>query len=156
MRQMLPQNSDRASNLREYQGRAFISGCQHFLMSRYNSLCCGLGWTVLALFIVHVFSFPVYAGSMPVTSNTINLTIKQLLEEMSEPSQQRSDAIDMFLLGIFDQTEGKLWCDYSQFKVDTLRDVVFGQLSELRADALSHRAAPAVSDVLAKHFPCRD
>lgn len=111
---------------------------------------------IQAIFLVHAFSFPAYADSMPVTSNTTSLTIRQLLEEMSAPSQQRSDAIDMFLLGIFDQTEGKLWCDYRQFKVDTLRDAVFGKLSELRGEALSRRAAPAVSDVLAKHFPCKD
>lgn len=153
---MLPQNFDRMSHLREDNGQEFIFGFRHFLMSRCSPLCCGLVRILKAVFLVYAFSFPTYADSMPVTPHTINLTIKQLLEEMSEPSQQRSDAIDMFLLGIFDQTEGKLWCDYSQFKVDTLRNVVFGQLSELRGEALSHRAAPAVSDVLAKNFPCKD
>lgn len=144
------------SNLREDHGQVFISVFWHLLMSRCTPLCYSPLRIVQTLFLAHAFSFPAYADSMPVTSNTTSLTIRQLLEEMSAPSQQRSDAIDMFLLGIFDQTEGKLWCDYRQFKVDTLRDVVFGKLSELRGEALSRRAAPAVSDVLAKHFPCKD
>lgn len=110
---------------------------------------------MLSLLLGQGYLMQAQAQQLPVTPNTTRITVGQLLAEMAEPSQSRSDAIDMYLLGIFDQTEGTVWCDYRQFKIDTLRDAVYGQLRELQGEALSQRAAPAVSAVLAQRFPCR-
>ena len=90
-----------------------------------------------------------------VNANTVNITVGELLTEMAEHTPSRSEAIDMYLLGIFDLTEGTAWCSYGRFKVDTLRDEVYRSLSQLQGAALSQRAAPAVSAVLAERFACR-
>lgn len=95
------------------------------------------------------------AQTRSVNANTVNITVGELLTEMAEPTPARSEAIDMYLLGVFDLTEGKSWCSYGQFKVDTLRDEVYRSLSQLQGEALSQRAAPAVSAVLTERFACR-
>lgn len=116
--------------------------------------CLGLGVFSLSMGLGGLM--PVQAQPLPVTANTTRITVGQLLTEMTESSQPRSDAIDMYLLGIFDLTEGTVWCDYGQFKVGTLRETVYGELQALQGEALARQAAPAVSAVLAQRFPCRD
>lgn len=120
-----------------------------FLFSRTRLWLCGFSLSLSAL-----VASPAAGHVGTVSPNTANITIEQLLVEMAEPAPQRSDAIDMYLLGIFDATEGRGWCDYRRFKLGTLRSEVYSALRSMQGAALQQRAAPAVIAVLAQRFPC--
>lgn len=125
-------------------------------MSFYRGVSHHVILVMASLLLSFNLAANLHAQPLPITTNMTNLTVEQLVTEMEEPTQSRSDLIDMYLLGIFELTEGKTWCDYRQFKVGTVRDALYGKLRELNGEALKQRAAPVVSTMLTTLFPCRN
>jgi hypothetical protein len=60
-----------------------------------------------------------------------------------------------YLSGIYDATEGKLWCYSGNWQPDTLDFNLIGELQKLPAATLKSNAAPLVLAYLQKKYPCR-
>ncbi|MCB4789978.1 hypothetical protein LGR64_27150 [Delftia sp. Lp-1] len=73
---------------------------------------------------------------------------------MSKNLMERRYA-EMYLLGVLDATEGRVWCDYQHFKTITLAEVLHSGLSKLDLKQRESRAAHVISDILGKEFPCK-
>jgi hypothetical protein len=73
---------------------------------------------------------------------------------MSKNLMERRYA-EMYLLGVLDATEGRVWCDYQHFKTITLAEVLHSGLSKLDLKQRESRAAHVISDILEREFPCK-
>ncbi|GEM_PF-1490790 len=87
--------------------------------------------------------------------NDMNLTGEKYLKSLtpdSYPQDQRS--ADMYMLGVADATEGKVWCSYKRAKIGTLREWSYEYISKLPAERLQEKASKLLLEALEKHFPC--
>lgn len=73
---------------------------------------------------------------------------------MSKDSHQRQLA-EMYLAGVLDAGEGKLWCGYSVALPSSLQEVLYLGLKKQSGESLNRRAAKVINEILAKQLPCR-
>ncbi|END8704561.1 hypothetical protein ABMN93_005017, partial [Escherichia coli] len=70
-------------------------------------------------------------------------------------SDNRQDRLNakIYLLGIEDATESKIWCDYKTIKTVTLDEIIYWHFRKKMSDKLNERAANIIIEELSKH-PC--
>jgi hypothetical protein len=95
----------------------------------------------------------------PVTSkingDNVNLKAKKFLEEIVSTDMDRREMANVYLLGVMDATEGKVWCDYKTFKTITLQEFIFESMKRLSPVQLEKRASVVIEDTLRESFPCK-
>jgi hypothetical protein len=62
---------------------------------------------------------------------------------------------EMYLLGVFDATEGIAWCDYRLVKTISLEEVVYENMKKLDSTQLQKRASLVITNILKKNLYCR-
>jgi hypothetical protein len=88
--------------------------------------------------------------------NNNNLTLKEfMLVRGSNVPEERRYA-DLYLLGVVDATEGKVWCSYRTLLTTSILDWVDMGLKELNGSRHNERAAYVITDILSKSFPCKE
>lgn len=72
----------------------------------------------------------------------------------SEDVAQRRLA-EMYLAGVLDATEGKLWCGYHIALPGSLQEQIYIGFKKQNRDSLDRRASNVILEILQKILPCR-
>ncbi|MEW5757569.1 MAG: Rap1a/Tai family immunity protein [Pseudomonadota bacterium] len=89
-----------------------------------------------------------------ITADSVNLSARQFFQSyMSTDANERKSA-ELYLLGVMDTTEGKVWCDYRTFKTITLRERIFEEFKKLNSSHLDERASSVIERILTRRYPC--
>ena len=83
-----------------------------------------------------------------------NVSAQTLLDDFKSGNVQRQMRATNYLTGVFNLTEGRLWCSYMKFKPHVVEATVMEKLKALPSDHLNRRAAHVVGEELKKNFPC--
>lgn len=82
------------------------------------------------------------------------MSVDTFYRSFASPDEATRDKADLYLLGVMDLTEGKVWCEYRKFKTVTLREVVGEYIKKLPRHRLSERAAVVIEEALKTELPC--
>lgn len=91
----------------------------------------------------------------PLNSHSVNLSGKDFFRFFSSKDEAERERARLYLLGVQDVSEGKLWCDYKKFKTITLQEVLFMNFKKFPAERLNERASALITEILAKELPCK-
>ena len=73
---------------------------------------------------------------------------------MSKDVQQRQLA-EMYLAGVLDAGEGKLWCGYNIALPSSLQEVIYLGFKNQSPKSLNRRASEVINETLASKLSCR-
>jgi hypothetical protein len=62
---------------------------------------------------------------------------------------------EMYLLGVFDATEGIAWCNYHLVKTISLEEVVYEGLKKMDSTQLQKRASLVITNILKRNLHCK-
>ncbi|MGK9172952.1 hypothetical protein KXR87_06950 [Yokenella regensburgei] len=62
---------------------------------------------------------------------------------------------DLYLLGVLDATEGKIWCDYKTLKIFTVHEVVHRYFKKLPPERLKERASTLILEAMIQNHACQ-
>lgn len=86
--------------------------------------------------------------------NNLNMSGAQFYAAyMSREIQQRQLA-EMYLAGVLDGSEGRLWCGYSLALPGTVQEVLYLELRQQSEASMQRRASDVIHDILAARLPC--
>lgn len=74
---------------------------------------------------------------------------------MSKDVNQRRLA-EMYLIGVLDGSEGKLWCGYDVALPGSIQEQVYAGFKKEGKDSLERRASEVIISILSKQLPCGD
>lgn len=74
---------------------------------------------------------------------------------MSKDRNQRQLA-EMYLAGVLDTGERKLWCGYNVALPSSLQEVLYLGLKKQSKESLNRRASEVINEILVKQLPCRN
>ena len=116
-----------------------------------------------------VFSFSIFASKTfgdtvvidefdinDMTSNRVNLTTEKFYNSLISKKPYIRDRAKLFLLGVTDATEGRVWCGYKIAKTITIQEIIFEEIKKLPKEELKSRAAHKIEEILSNKLPCRD
>ncbi|HEX5686583.1 MAG TPA: Rap1a/Tai family immunity protein [Ideonella sp.] len=87
-------------------------------------------------------------------SDGVNLAGRDFFKAYTSPDGQMREKAKLYLLGVQDSTEGRVWCSYKRLKMVTLKEAVYEHFRKLPSQRLDERAASLIEATLAKEFPC--
>jgi hypothetical protein len=87
-------------------------------------------------------------------SDSVNLAGRDFFNAYTSPDGSVREKARLYLLGVQDSTEGRVWCSYKRLKTVTLQEAVYEHFKKLPAQRLEERAAGLIEEMLAKKFPC--
>lgn len=73
---------------------------------------------------------------------------------MSKDTRQRQLA-EMYLAGVLDAGEGKLWCGYNIALPSSLQEVIYLGFKNRSSESLNRRASEVINEILASKLSCR-
>lgn len=91
----------------------------------------------------------------PLNSHSVNLSGKDFFRFFSSKDDAERERARLYLLGVQDVSEGKLWCDYKKFKTITLQEVLFVNFKKIPAERLKERASALITEIFTKEMPCK-
>lgn len=86
---------------------------------------------------------------------SVGASVDTFYRSFSSPDETARDKADLYLLGVMDLTEGRVWCEYRRFKTVTLREVVGEYIRKLPQHRFNERAAVVIEEALKSALPCR-
>lgn len=85
----------------------------------------------------------------------LNLSGKKFFSAyMSKDVQQRQFA-EMYLAGVLDSGENKLWCGYNIALPHSLQEVIYLGFKNQSPESLNRRASVVINEILASKLACR-
>lgn len=90
-----------------------------------------------------------------INEDSVNLQAKTFLDEFVSADDKARKAARLYLLGVMDATEGRIWCDYKTLKTITLNEFIFEHMKKLTPTQLERRASTVIEESLEKSFPCK-
>ncbi|EOV9674128.1 Rap1a/Tai family immunity protein [Cronobacter turicensis] len=86
-----------------------------------------------------------------------NVTGEQLLSAWNDRvDEEASLQAQIYLLGLFDATEGMGWCKSKRTMPSTLREWTYGYFEKLPPERLKEKASVLMLEALKYYFPCRN
>ncbi|ELY4855800.1 hypothetical protein SM113_003820 [Cronobacter turicensis] len=86
-----------------------------------------------------------------------NVTGEQLLSAWNDRvDKEASLQAQIYLLGLFDATEGMGWCKSKTTMPSTLREWTYGYFEKLPPERLKEKASVLMLEALKYYFPCRN
>ncbi|ELY2605413.1 hypothetical protein SMB68_004067, partial [Salmonella enterica subsp. enterica serovar Kentucky] len=101
-------------------------------------------------------SIKITSRSSPILSLTpdaLNLSGNDFFKFWVSGNQRDKLRAGVYLLGVEDATENKLWCGYALFKTLTLNELVYVSLKNKTNEELNSRAAELIINKLIE-YPC--
>lgn len=96
-----------------------------------------------------------FADSSLLLRNNTNLTGEKFYRAwLAKDDERERLKANMYLLGVFDASEGREWCGYSKALPDTLRENVYSFFQHLPEKRLQERASSLIIESLKKTLPC--
>lgn len=87
-------------------------------------------------------------------SDAVALSGRDFFKTFQQRDRAEREKALLYLLGVLDATEGKVWCDYRRLKTVTLQEFVFEYFRRLPAARLDDRASRLIEEALSRKFPC--
>jgi len=95
-----------------------------------------------------------YEGN--ITTNSVNLKAGDFFKSYISTKSKERERAELYLLGVMDSTEGRMWCDYKTFKTITLRERIFEEFKKIEQhNRFDERASVVIEEILNKRYPCR-
>jgi Rap1a immunity proteins len=116
---------------------------------RAAALGCLLGCAA-----VQASGAPAVPSGSGVTIDSVNLSAESFFAAYTSKDESERQRAHLYLLGVQDATEGKLWCDYKTLKTVTLREFVFEYFKKQPEARMKERASRVIEDALRSSFPC--
>ncbi|EMA4139747.1 hypothetical protein U3A98_003463 [Cronobacter turicensis] len=86
-----------------------------------------------------------------------NVTGEQLLSAWNDRADEEASLqAQLYLLGLFDATEGMGWCKSKITMPSTLREWTYGYFEKLPPERLKEKASVLMLEALKYYFPCRN
>ncbi|RYG21139.1 MAG: hypothetical protein EOO07_03355 [Chitinophagaceae bacterium] len=102
------------------------------------------------------FAYADTVGARPeITEDSVNLPADVFLKEFVSQTPHSRSIARLYMLGVMDSTEGKVWCDYKTLSTAALNEFVFEYMKKLKPEQLNRRAAFVIEDALRTNFPCK-
>lgn len=87
--------------------------------------------------------------------NDVNLSGERFLNAwLSKTDERERTKANMYLLGVMDATEGKVWCSHRLALPGSLREQVFNYMVKLSPERKKERASVLITEALAKNLAC--
>lgn len=96
------------------------------------------------------------AGSPAITSDSVNLSGKDFFQSYASKDRSESEKARLYMLGVADSSEGRVWCDYRHFSTATLQEFVYEYFKKLPEHRLDQRASTLIQEALKTNFRCKD
>lgn len=115
--------------------------------------------SIICLLYMGFFCTSTFANPLPqttITTDSVNLSAADFLHDFASQTTERRAAARLYLLGVLDSSEGKIWCGYDQIKTATINEFVFEHLKKQSAERLKMRASVLIEEALKYHFPCEN
>ncbi len=74
---------------------------------------------------------------------------------MSKEVSQRRLA-EMYLIGVLDSTEGKVWCGYDVALPGSIQEQVYIGFKKMDVGLADKRASDVIAAILSKKLPCKE
>lgn len=87
--------------------------------------------------------------------NLVNLSGKDFYQFLNATDKVTREKAQMYMVGVWDSTEGKSWCGFNMFKSTSLQEMVYRHFDKLPAQRLNERASKLIEEALAKNHPCK-
>lgn len=87
-------------------------------------------------------------------SDSVNLAGRDFFNAYTSQDSLVGEKARLYLLGVQDSTEGRVWCSYERLKTLTLQEAVYEHFKRLPPQQLEKRAASLIEEMLATKFPC--
>ncbi|MDP2370459.1 Rap1a/Tai family immunity protein [Rhodoferax sp.] len=84
----------------------------------------------------------------------VNISTAEFWDAYTSTVVEERRRAELFLIGVLDATEGVSWCDYRNFKTDTINEEIYEGLKKLTREQMKGRAARTINQILAKGLPC--
>lgn len=88
-------------------------------------------------------------------NNLVNVSGQDFYRFLRSKDPQEKERAQMYMVGVWDSTEGKTWCESSQYKSITLQETVHGYFKRLPEARLGERASKLIEEALVKNHPCK-
>lgn len=86
-----------------------------------------------------------------------NVTGEQLLNAWNDRADKEASLqAQIYLLGLFDATEGMGWCKSKTTMPSALREWTYGYFKKLPPERLKEKASALMLEALKHYFPCRN
>ncbi|MEI8574254.1 Rap1a/Tai family immunity protein [Methylomonas sp. BW4-1] len=96
------------------------------------------------------------ANTPKINEDSVDLQAKIFLDEFVSSDSNTRKAARLYLLGVLDATEGRVWCGFKTLKTATLNEFIFEHMKKLEPTQLERRASVVIEESLKKSFPCRE
>jgi hypothetical protein len=93
--------------------------------------------------------------SQPLTSDSVNLSGRDFFRAYASRDKPESEKARLYMLGVTDSGEGRVWCDYRRFETATLQEFVYEYFKKLPERRLDERASTLIQEALKINFPCK-
>jgi hypothetical protein len=87
------------------------------------------------------------------TPDMFNLSANDFFHFWQSSNKQNEYNAKIYLLGIKDYSEGRIWCEYKKIKNVTLDEIIFWDFKKLSPEKYNERAAVIILNKL-KNYPC--
>ena len=94
------------------------------------------------------------AALQSLDSDSVNLTGRDFFSAYTSQDASVRERAKLFLLGVQDSTEGRMWCGYKVLKTVTLQEAVYEHFRQLSPQRLNERAANLIQEALAMRYRC--
>jgi hypothetical protein len=88
-------------------------------------------------------------------SDSVNLSGRDFFRSYSSPDKPESEKARLYMLGVTDSSEGRVWCDYKHFETATLQEFVYEYFKKLPERQMDERASRLIEEALKTNFPCK-
>jgi len=82
------------------------------------------------------------------------LTFKSFMEDYESQDSDSIRNASVYLFGVIDATEKKIWCDFWKFKSITVFDILHMEFRKVDKSRYNERAAHVIIGILSNSFPC--
>ena len=87
--------------------------------------------------------------------NNLNLSGNDFYSAYTSENIAQRHLAEMYLAGVLDATEGKLWCGYHIALPGSIQEQIYLGFKKQHRDSLDRRASNVISEILQKILPCR-
>ncbi|MEJ2754540.1 MAG: Rap1a/Tai family immunity protein [Gammaproteobacteria bacterium] len=93
---------------------------------------------------------------LSINSDSVNLSTKDFYDSLISENIHKREKSRMYLLGVLDATEGKIWCGYKTVKTVSIREILFEEIEKISKKELQERAAHTIEKILSKKLSCKE
>ena len=88
--------------------------------------------------------------------DNLNISVSQFKAAYFGKNRTQRNLAEMYLIGVLDSSEGKVWCDYNNLLPHSVAELIYSGFKEYNWHFPSdERASVAILSVMSKFSPCK-